>query len=74
MTTMKPSAASQASGGRDPVPAPRTDATQTGKIEKPYGDHYHKPVITPGMLKSPIFPVWLTSRLSKLFRRATSTH
>jgi len=39
MSAVKPSTTSQASGGRDPVPAKRTDATRTGKIEKPYGDH-----------------------------------
>jgi len=58
---MEPSAASQ-----PPTSEPeRTNATQTGGTEKPYGDRYHKPVIVKGMLKSPILPVWL----SKRFRR-----
>jgi hypothetical protein len=41
------------------------DETGTGKTEKAYGDRHFKPVITPGLLKSPIIPVWL----SKRFRR-----
>ena len=41
------------------------DATRTSKTEKAYGDRHFKPVITPGLLKSPILPVWL----SKHFRR-----
>jgi hypothetical protein len=65
MSAMEPSTASQPPGGRDPIPAKRTDSTQTVRTEKPYGNLYHKPVITPGMLKSPILPVWL----SKHFRR-----
>jgi len=70
MSAMKPSTASQASASEPE----RADATQTVKTEKAYGDHYHKPVIVKGIFKGPILPVWLSSRLSKLFKRATPTH
>jgi hypothetical protein len=60
MNTMDSSTISQ------PASEPaRTDVTRTGGIAKPYGDFYHKPVITPGIFKSPILPVWL----SRHFRR-----
>jgi hypothetical protein len=58
MSAMEPSTA-----GR---PASESaDATETGGIEKAYGDRYFKPVVTPGLFKGPIFPVWLPKR----FRR-----
>ena len=41
------------------------DTTKTEGIEKAYGDRYFKPVVTPGIFKGPILPVWL----SKRFRR-----
>ena len=34
---------------------------------KAYGDRHFKPVVTPGLFKGPILPVWL----SKRFRRKT---
>jgi hypothetical protein len=58
MSAMEDSTASQPSVSE---PA-RTDATQTGGTEKPYGDHYHKPVIVKGIFKGPILPVWLRKR------------
>jgi hypothetical protein len=61
MSTMRPSTVSQA------VSEPkRTDATATGKIEKPYGDHYYKPVIVPDFV-GPDFP--FPAPMAKLFRR-----
>jgi hypothetical protein len=70
MSTMKPSTASQAPGGRDPVPAKRTDATQTGKIEKPYGDRYHKPRTVPDLVGPDFpFPPPVAKLFRKLFRR-----
>jgi hypothetical protein len=51
-----------------PADAPgitRADAIGNDGAEKAYGDRHFKPVITPGLLKSPILPVWL----SKRFRR-----
>ncbi len=62
MSAMKPSTASQ-------VPTsgpPRTDSTQTGRTEKPYGNLYHKPVTVPGFV-GPDFP--FPPSVSKLFRR-----
>jgi hypothetical protein len=53
MSAMKQSAINQ--------PATPADATEI----KAYGDRHFKPVVTPGLLKSPIFPAWL----SKHFRR-----
>jgi hypothetical protein len=61
MSAMESSTASQPSAS-EPVP---TDVTET----KAYGDRYFKPVVTPGIFKGPIIPVWL----SKRFRR-TDTH
>ena len=70
MSAMEPSTASQAPGGRDPVAAPRTDAARTGRIEKPYGDYYHKPVITPGLVGPDFpFPPSVAKFFRKLFRR-----
>ncbi|MGH2903892.1 MAG: hypothetical protein ACRDK7_09960 [Solirubrobacteraceae bacterium] len=46
--------------------AERTGATQTGKIQKPYGDRYHKPVITPDLV-GPDFLI--PASVSKLFRK-----
>ena len=58
MSAMEPSTASR--------PASESaDTTETGGIEKAYGDRYFKPVVTPGIFKGPILPVWL----SKRFRR-----
>lgn len=70
MGAMEPSTASQSLVSE----AVRADATATDRTEKPYGDSYHKPVIVRGRLKSPILPVWLSSRLSRLFKRPTPTH
>jgi hypothetical protein len=68
MSPMKPSTASQ--GGRDPIPAPRTDATQTARTEKPYGDHYHKPVTVPDLVGPDFpFPAPVAKFFRKLFRR-----
>ena len=61
MRAMEPSTASQPATS-EPT---RTDTTETGGIEKAYGDRYFKPVVTPGIFKGPIIPVWL----SKHFRR-----
>jgi hypothetical protein len=61
MNAMEPTTVSQP----DAPEVVSKDATGTSKIEKAYGDRHFKPVITPGLLKSPIFPVWL----SKRFRR-----
>jgi len=61
MRAMKRSTASQAVSGPK-----RTDATQTAKIKKPYGDHYHKPVIVPDFV-GPDFP--FPAPMAKLFRR-----
>jgi hypothetical protein len=47
------------------------DATGTGKTEKAYGDRHFKPVITPGLLKSPILPVWLSKRFRRKSTAAT---
>ncbi len=70
MSAMEPSAANQ-----PPASEPaRTDATATGSTEKPYGDRYFKPVITPGLAKGPLLPEWLSSRLSRLFNRITPSH
>jgi hypothetical protein len=66
MGTMKPSTASQLQGGRDPVPVKHADATQTGKIKKPYGDRYHKPRTVPDLV-GPDFP--FPAPMAKLFRR-----
>jgi len=61
MSAMEPSTAS-----KPPTSEPaRTDTTETGGVEKAYGDRYFKPVVTPGIFKGPILPVWL----SKFFRR-----
>lgn len=72
ISAMKPSTTTSQSPASEPE---RADGTETGKTAKPkpYGD-YHKPVIVKGMLKSPILPVWLSKRLSKLFKLATPTH
>ncbi len=69
MSTMEPSTASQ--GGRDPIPEPpRTDATQTGKIVKPYGDRYHKPRTVPDLVGPDFpFPAPVAKLFRKLFRR-----
>jgi hypothetical protein len=69
MSSMEPSTASQ--GGRDPilrdpVPVPRTNATQAGKIAKPYGDRYHKPRTVPDLV-GPDFP--FPAPVAKLFRK-----
>jgi hypothetical protein len=48
----------------------RSDATQTGRIEKPYGDHYHKPVTVPDLVGPDFpFPPWVAKLFRKLFRR-----
>jgi len=64
MSAMEPSTASQA-----PI-SERTDATQTGRTDKPYGDSYHKPVIVKGIFKGPILPVWLSKRFRHKSTRA----
>lgn len=61
MNAMEPTTVSQP-GAPEVV---SEDATGTSKTEKAYGDRHFKPVITPGLLKSPILPIWL----SKRFRR-----
>jgi len=72
---MKPSTVSQAPGGRDPALAKRTDATQTGKIVKPYGDRYHKPRTVPDLVGPDFpFPAPMAKLFRKLFKRATPTH
>ena len=59
MSAMKPSTTGQA-----PTSEPkRTDAQ---KIEKPYGDHYHKPVTVPDLV-GPDFP--FPAPVAKLFRK-----
>jgi hypothetical protein len=70
MSAMDPSTASQ-----PPASEPeRTDATQTVRIEKPYGDRYHKPVITPDLVGPDFpFPPSVAKFFRKLFRRK-STH
>jgi hypothetical protein len=57
MNAMEPSTTSQPSTS-EAVPADSTD-------RKAYGERHLKPVITPGLLKSPILPEWLR----KTFRR-----
>jgi hypothetical protein len=65
MSAMEPTTASQS-----PASGPtRANAAETGRTEKAYGDRYHKPVITPGIFKGPILPVWL----SKRFRRTDTS-
>jgi len=66
MSVMKPSTVSE------PVSEPkRTDATQTGKIEKPYGDHYHKPRTVPDLVGPDFpFPAPMAKLFRKLFKRA----
>jgi hypothetical protein len=66
MSAMEPTTASQAS-----ISEPeRTDATQTARTEKPYGDRYHKPVITPGLVGPDFpFPPSVAKLFRKLFRR-----
>jgi hypothetical protein len=66
MSTMKPSTARQA-----PTSEPkRTDASQTGKIEKPYGDRYHKPRTVPDLVGPDFpFPAPVAKLFRKLFRR-----
>jgi len=66
MSAMKPSTVSQPSASEPERP----DATATGGIEKPYGDHYHKPVIVKGIFKGPILPVWLSKRFRRKSTRA----
>jgi hypothetical protein len=66
MSAMEPSTASQ-----PPTSEPeRTDATQTGGIEKPYGDRYHKSVIVKGLVGPDFpFPPSVNKLFRKLFRR-----
>jgi len=71
MSVMKPSTASQATASEPK----RTDATQTGKIEKPYGDRYHKPRTVPDLVGPDFpFPAPMAKLFRKLFKRATPTH
>jgi hypothetical protein len=61
MSSMKPSTV-----GRPPSSEPtHADAVGNDRPAKAYGDRHFKPVITPGLFKGPILPVWL----SKFFRR-----
>jgi len=70
MSVMEPSAA-----GQPHVSAsPGTDTTKTGGTQKPYGDRYHKPVITPGMFKGPILPDWAHSLWHRLFKSSAPSH
>jgi hypothetical protein len=64
MRPMEPSTPSQPAA----LEPTRTDTTKTGGIEKAYGDRHFKPVVTPGIFKGPILPVWL----SKRFRRKST--
>jgi hypothetical protein len=66
MSAMEPSTASQ-----PPTSEPeRTDATHTGRTEKPYGDHYHKPVTVPDLVGPDFpFPPSVAKFFRKLFRR-----
>lgn len=63
MSPMKPSTTSQQAPTTEPK---RTDATQSGKIAKPYGDHYHKPVTVPDLV-GPDFP--FPAPVAKFFRK-----
>jgi hypothetical protein len=61
MSTMEPSPTSQ-------LGTPELALTNTVENDRPakaYGDRHFKPVITPGLFKGPILPLWL----SKRFRR-----
>jgi hypothetical protein len=61
MSPMEPTTASQPAALEPTL----TDTTKTDGIEKAYGDRHFKPVVTRGIFKGPILPVWL----SKRFRR-----
>jgi hypothetical protein len=66
MSAMEPSTTGQPSASEPP----RTDTTQTVKIEKPYGDRYHKPVIVPDLVGPDFpFPASVNRLFRKLFRR-----
>ncbi len=54
---------------------PRTDTGETffKTPDAPPGFHFRQ-VIMPGVASSPILPEWLSSRLSRLFKRATPSH
>jgi hypothetical protein len=61
MSTMEPTTVIQS----DSPEITRADAIGNNGAKKAYGDRHFKPVVTPGLLKSPVIPVWL----SKRFRR-----
>jgi len=66
MSDMEPTTSSQA-----PTTEPeRTDATQTGGTEKPYGDRHHKSVTVPGLVGPDFpFPPSMAKFFRKLFQR-----
>jgi hypothetical protein len=50
-----------------PGPTPSSEPTHADAIgndrpAKAYGDRHFKPVVTPGLFKGPILPVWLSKR------------
>jgi hypothetical protein len=55
-------------------PSSEPPRTETPSTEKAYGDRYFKTMILPGFGIAPILPVWLTERVSRLFKRVTSSH
>jgi hypothetical protein len=57
MSPMEPITVSQ--------PAVSEDAIGSDTPAKAYGDRHFKPVVTPGLFKGPILPVWLSKRLRR---------
>jgi len=54
----------------------RADATEVGvtKKVKAHGDRNFEQTILPSLGSGPVLPLWLSSRLSKLFKRVTASH
>ncbi|MGH2905132.1 MAG: hypothetical protein ACRDK7_16345 [Solirubrobacteraceae bacterium] len=48
-------------------------SADTTTPEKAHGDRNFAPQILPGLGSGQILPVWLSERLSRLFKRATSS-
>jgi hypothetical protein len=61
MSAMKPTTSSQPAISR----SMRTNTIESDKPEKAYGDRHFKPVVTPGLFKGPILPIWLSKRLRR---------
>ena len=67
MSAMEPPTTGQPSGGRDPIPAPSTDADETffKTPNAPPGFHFEQETVPGLMGTGPILPEWLRKR----FRR-----